>query len=237
MCKSPAQSGMAGACSPSLTTELESNRSSPIKFSAYSSGFTDGMSTLAAALAWRSASGSSSNMAAVFGWSSQSLAEDRRSASPSPPTQDSSIEEGRAREIYTILLVEDSATDVFVIKEILAGAGLKFRVDVVKDGQEALRYLQRSGAAESSAESHPALVLLDLNVPKVSGLEVLAQLKASSKWQSIPVIIVSSSRADEDHKSARQLGADAYFEKPSDLQSYRELARIVERVLGGKSPA
>lgn len=133
-----------------------------------------------------------------------------------------------------MLLVEDSPTDVFVIKEILAGADLKFHVDVVKDGQEALRYLQGCGGQRYGTENCPALVLLDLNIPKVSGLEVLAELRAGSMCQSIPVIVVSSSRAEEDHDRAKQLGADAYFEKPSDLQSYTRLARIVELVLRGR---
>jgi CheY-like chemotaxis protein len=127
--------------------------------------------------------------------------------------------------------VEDSPTDAFVIKEILAGADLKFHVDVVKDGQEALRYLLRSGGSGYGTENCPALVLLDLNIPKVSGLEVLAELRAGPICQSVPVIVVSSSRAEEDHDKAKRLGADAYFEKPSDLQSYTQLARIVELVL------
>ena len=124
-----------------------------------------------------------------------------------------------------MLLVEDSPTDVFVIREVLGGCQVNFRVDVVKDGQQALRYLQDSGSC-------PALVLLDLNIPKVSGFEVLRELRAGSRCQRTPVIVVSSSRADEDRSTAEQLGANAYFQKPADLDSYTELGQVVERVLG-----
>jgi len=124
-----------------------------------------------------------------------------------------------------VLLVEDSPTDVFVIKEVLSGCQIKFRVDVVKDGQEALRYLQES-------RNCPALVLLDLNIPKVDGFQVLHELRSGSKCHRTPVIVVSSSRADEDRSTVEQLGANAYFQKPADLESYTELGQIVERVLG-----
>jgi CheY-like chemotaxis protein len=128
---------------------------------------------------------------------------------------------------YTVLLVEDSPTDVFVIKEVLGGCAVNFRVDVAQDGQEALRYLQ-----DPTSGSCPALVLLDLNIPRVDGLEVLRQLRAGSRCWRTPVIVVSSSRADQDRSMAEQLGANAYFQKPSDLESYRELGRVVEHVLG-----
>lgn len=123
-----------------------------------------------------------------------------------------------------MLLVEDSPTDVFVIKEVLGECEIKFRVDVVKDGQEALRYLKESGRC-------PALVLLDLNIPKVDGFQVLHELRAGSKCHQTPVIVVSSSRADEDRSTAEELGANAYFQKPADLESYTELKQVVERVL------
>ncbi|HTS47892.1 MAG TPA: response regulator [Bryobacteraceae bacterium] len=124
-----------------------------------------------------------------------------------------------------MLLVEDSPTDVFVIKEVLGGCRINFRIDVAKDGQEALRYLHESGRC-------PALVLLDLNIPKVDGFQVLHELRAGSKCHRTPVIVVSSSRADEDRSTAEQLGANAYFQKPADLDSYTELGQVVERVLG-----
>ena len=126
-----------------------------------------------------------------------------------------------------MLLVEDSPTDVFVIKEVLGGCAVNFRVDVARDGQEALRYLQNPASG-----SCPALVLLDLNIPKVNGLEVLRQLRSGPWCRRTPVIVVSSSRADEDRSMAEQLGANAYFQKPAGLESYRELRQVVEHVLG-----
>ncbi len=125
-----------------------------------------------------------------------------------------------------MLLVEDSATDIFVIREVLGTSGLNLQVDVAKNGQEALRYL-----LESTPENCPALVLLDLNIPKINGLEVLRGLRDGSICQRIPVVVVSSSRAEEDRNRAKQLGADEYFLKPADLESYNELAEVVQRVL------
>ena len=126
-----------------------------------------------------------------------------------------------------MLLVEDSPTDVFVIKEVLDACAVDLRVLVAKDGHEALQVLRGL-----PAEDCPALILLDLNIPKVNGLEVLRQVRAGSNCQETPVVIVSSSRADEDRGTAERLGANAYFQKPADLQSYTQLGMIVERMLG-----
>ena len=118
---------------------------------------------------------------------------------------------------------------MFVIKEVLRASEVNFEIDVAKDGQEALRYLQTPPVGQTFG---PALVLLDLNIPKVSGLEVLRELRADSRYDGTPVIIVSSSRAEEDRSMAAQLGANGYFQKPVDLKSYKELAQVVIRALG-----
>jgi CheY-like chemotaxis protein len=128
-----------------------------------------------------------------------------------------------------VLLVEDNPTDVFVIKEVLDRCGLNLRVRSARDGQDALTYLQDLAGNESSL--CPALVLLDLNLPKISGFEVLEVLRSGPRCNRTPVIIVSSSKAQTDRAAAERLGADAYFEKPADLKAYQELGPVIMRFL------
>jgi len=128
-----------------------------------------------------------------------------------------------------VLLVEDNPTDVFVIKEAIERSGLDLNLRVASNGQEALQYLQDLARAEKP--SCPALVLLDLNLPKVGGIEVLRKLRNSSPCSRTPVIVVTSSTAEADRAAVRRLGAEAYFEKPTSLTAYMELAEIVKRIL------
>ncbi len=127
------------------------------------------------------------------------------------------------------MLVEDNLTDVFVIKEVLEECGLNLRLEIVRNGQEALHYLQ--ALAQDEEALCPALVLLDLNLPKVGGVEVLRELRSGSRCQSTPVIVVTSSAAGADRVAAQRLGAEGYFQKPSDLTAYMELAQLIKRVL------
>jgi two-component system response regulator len=108
----------------------------------------------------------------------------------------------------------------------LQECGLDLDLHVASDGQDALQYLE-AVAGDDSAPC-PALVLLDLNLPKVGGTEVLSRLR-SGPCKRTPVIIVTSSGATADRAVAQRLGADAYFEKPADLRSYKELANLVRR--------
>jgi len=132
-------------------------------------------------------------------------------------------------ESPTILLVEDNPTDVYVIKRILDESRLDVRVEIARDGQEALRYFDNLGGDES--RPCPAVVLLDLNIPKVGGFEVLRKIRSLPRCVQTPVIIVTSSNAQDDRITAQQLKADAYFEKPSDLRTYMKLGRLVGELL------
>jgi chemotaxis family two-component system response regulator Rcp1 len=132
-----------------------------------------------------------------------------------------------------VLLVEDNETDVFVIKEVLKRSGLNLQLHVVRDGQAALLYLQEASNDEKSAG--PALILLDLNIPKVAGLEVLRRIRSGSHFSRARVVVVSSSDSESDRNAARRLGAEVYFRKPTDLTAYMELAGVIRRVLPPES--
>jgi DNA-binding response OmpR family regulator len=106
-------------------------------------------------------------------------------------------------------------------------------VQVVRDGQEALDYLRDNG--EEPAGS-PILVLLDLNIPKVTGLEILRELRSSPQHHSVPVIVVTSSGADSDRAAAGALRIEGYFKKPTSMTKYRELSSLVRNVLQGVKP-
>jgi CheY-like chemotaxis protein len=127
------------------------------------------------------------------------------------------------------LLVEDNPTDVFVITEVIAACGLSLNLRVARDGHEAIRYLQDLARAEES--QCPALVLLDLNLPKVDGIEVLRRIRGDERCNRTPVIVVTSSTAEEDRAAVKRLGAEAYFQKPATLAAYMELGHLVRRVL------
>jgi len=139
------------------------------------------------------------------------------------------VEAESARRAPLVLLVEDNPTDVFVIREVLREYGLGLDLRVVEDGHHALRYLED---LETENSPCPALVLLDFNLPKIGGIEVLKWLRTRSRCRGVPVVVVSSSVAETDQSSARELGVQAYFQKPSDLNAYANLVRIIREALG-----
>jgi len=128
-----------------------------------------------------------------------------------------------------VLLVEDNPTDVFVITEVLERCGLNLQLRVASNGQDALVYLQN--LARDPDTRGPSLVLLDLNMPKVTGLELLRELRQSPRFSNTPVVVVTSSTAESDRAAVRALGAQGYFEKPQDLRCYLELEKLVKRIL------
>ena len=156
--------------------------------------------------------------------------EDRPSALPFPPALDVERQSNTADPVVpAVLLVEDNPTDVFVIKEVLESCSIKLHLRIAKDGQEALQYLQELDRNENAR--CPALVLLDLNVPRVAGIEVLRKLRNVPRCKRTPVVIVTSSVAGSDRIAAQELGAEAYFQKPTELTAYMELGPLVERIL------
>jgi CheY-like chemotaxis protein len=126
-----------------------------------------------------------------------------------------------------ILLVEDSPYDVELIITALAENHVANEVVITRDGEEALDYLYRRGAFEQRPDCNPAVVLLDLKMPKVDGLEVLKQIKADPALKAIPVVMLTSSREDQDLVTSYRLGVNAYVVKPVNFSEFLEAIRRV----------
>ena len=123
-------------------------------------------------------------------------------------------------EFKTILLAEDSPQDVEMTLTALAAHNLANEVVVVNDGAEALDYLYRRGKFQSRPAGNPAVVLLDLKMPKVSGLEVLRQLKQDEALRTVPIVMLTSSREEQDLVNSYRLGVNAYVVKPVGFQEF-----------------
>ncbi len=117
-------------------------------------------------------------------------------------------------EFKTILLAEDSPQDVEMTLTALAAHNLANEVVVVNDGAEALDYLYRRGKFQLRPVGNPAVVLLDLKMPKVSGLEVLRQIKQDEALRAVPIVMLTSSREEQDLVNSYRLGVNAYVVKP-----------------------
>lgn len=130
----------------------------------------------------------------------------------------------KPREEVEILLVEDNPDDVELTLHALRSRHVANRIHVARDGAEALAYLLPPGGAatpgETDARPLPRLVLLDLKLPKVSGLEVLAKLKANPATARIPVVMLTSSREDRDIEEAYRLGVNSYIVKPVEFENF-----------------
>ena len=125
-----------------------------------------------------------------------------------------------------ILLVEDSQDDVDLTLHTLRRENLANHVAVVRDGEEALDFLFCRGPhAQRSFERPPRLVLLDLKLPKVEGIEVLGQVKGDPRTRMIPVVILTSSREERDLVSSYNLGANSYIQKPVDFDQFRQVVK------------
>lgn len=122
--------------------------------------------------------------------------------------------------LKSILLAEDNEKDVELTLEALSQNNLANNVIVVRDGAEALDFLYSRGAYKMRAPGLPAVVMLDLKMPKVDGLTVLKEMKADPKLKMVPVVILTSSREEEDIVRGYQLGVNAYVVKPVNFQEF-----------------
>ena len=125
-------------------------------------------------------------------------------------------------KLKRILLAEDNLKDIELALEALEENNLANDVVVVRNGAEALDYLYRRGEYSARPEGNPAVVLLDLKMPKVDGMEVLRQIKTDEEMRVIPVVMLTSSREEQDLVKSYQLGANAYVVKPIDFQQVVE---------------
>lgn len=124
-----------------------------------------------------------------------------------------------------ILLAEDNAADVYLVREALAAYGVEHDLSVVDDGEKAIEFLALTDA--DAERPSPQLLLLDLNLPRRSGLEILRFLRASIRSAAIPVIVLTSSDSPQDRARVAELGVAHYFCKPSDFDAFMRLGAIV----------
>ena len=132
----------------------------------------------------------------------------------------------KAREPYDILLVEDSPTDALLAREALEASGFVHNLHVVPDGVEALAFLRKQG--KFSAARSPGLVLLDLNLPRKDGREVLAEIKTDDDLKRIPVVVLTTSKSEADILKAYGLHANCYIVKPVDFENFTEVVKHIE---------
>ncbi len=130
-------------------------------------------------------------------------------------------------EKVDILLVEDNKDDVELTLHALRKENLANNIQVVADGEEALDFLFCRGKFQDRSNQAVKLVLLDLKLPKVDGLEVLRQLKADPRTKTLPVVILTSSKEERDLVNGYNLGANSYIQKPVDFEQFRDTVKRV----------
>ena len=123
-------------------------------------------------------------------------------------------------EVPAILIAEDNPNDVELTIEALSEHNLANRVTVAHDGVEAMEYLRREGAFSEREPGNPAVVLLDIKMPRKDGLEVLREIRGDATLKRLPVVILTSSREEQDLITSYDLGANAYVVKPVDFPSF-----------------
>jgi CheY-like chemotaxis protein len=130
----------------------------------------------------------------------------------------------------SILLVEDNPADIKITERALRQGGIPVDLIVVRDGQEALDYLLgRQLPPGSSVWRRPDLILLDLNLPRLPGREVLERIRATPAFRSVPIIVLTTSRREEDVQEVYAAGANTYIEKPNDFNRFVEILQILQR--------
>jgi CheY-like chemotaxis protein len=126
-----------------------------------------------------------------------------------------------------ILLVEDDPRDVELTLEALADCNLANEVVVARDGEQALEFLYRKGSFAGRASGNPAVILLDIKMPRVDGVEVIRRLKSDGAMRTIPVVVLTSSRESRDLEDCYRLGVNAYVVKPVEFRGFVEAVRAL----------
>jgi two-component system response regulator len=130
-------------------------------------------------------------------------------------------------DLRTILLAEDNPKDVELTLEALSEHNLANNVAVVKDGVEAMEFLRCEGKYKLRKQGNPAVVLLDIKMPRMDGIEVLKAIRSDPTLKTLPVVMLTSSREEPDLKKSYELGANAYVVKPVDFQDFIEAVKQV----------
>ncbi len=131
---------------------------------------------------------------------------------------------------HSILLVEDNPADVKITQRALREGGLPVDLLVVRDGQEAVEYLMRQGTYEAQSDWRvPDLILLDINLPRLNGLQVLERIRSTPALRTTPVVVLTTSRRQEDVQQMYAAGANTYIEKPQDFNRFVQVLQTIQR--------
>jgi two-component system, chemotaxis family, response regulator Rcp1 len=136
---------------------------------------------------------------------------------------------------YQILIAEDNAADVYLIEQALQQHGFAYHLETADNGEDMLKMI--AAIDQDSSRLCPDLFLVDLNLPRHSGDEILAHIRQSSRCAHVPVIVITSSDSPRDRTRATELGASFYFRKPADLQRFMSIGHIVAEFLRKQSDA
>ncbi|MGW5671302.1 response regulator [Micromonospora sp. NPDC003776] len=129
-----------------------------------------------------------------------------------------------------ILVVDDDPGDVLMIEEALEDSDVEKVIDVVNDGQEAMEFLRRQG--RHTEAQRPDVILLDLNMPRMDGRQVLGEVKQDDDLRTIPIVVLTTSNADTDIVGSYTLQANAYVTKPIDLDDFNDVVRRIDEFFG-----
>jgi two-component system, response regulator len=131
-------------------------------------------------------------------------------------------------EVVEILLVEDDPKDIRLTMHALRGENVVNKIEVVRDGEEALDFLfHRGGFDGRKGMRQPKLILLDLKLPKIDGIEVLREIKSDPHTKAIPVVILTASKEERDMVESYRLGVNSYIQKPVDFDQFRETIKML----------
>ncbi len=130
-----------------------------------------------------------------------------------------------SEERVELLLVEDDPYDVALPLPTLSEHHIGNRIHVVRDGEEALEFILGTGAYEGRVKDHPKVILLDLKLPKVDGMEVLRRIKSHPELRDIPIVVLTSSREERDIVASYRLGVNSYIVKPVDFAQFSDAIR------------
>jgi len=133
-------------------------------------------------------------------------------------------------EKLKVMVAEDNPGDVFLIRRALDGQNLSYELSLAKDGETAIAFVLEAAAGKRKID----LLLLDLNLPRMDGGEVLARLRGHATLREVPVVLLTSSDSPQDRERCMELGANRYFQKPSSLGAFMEIGKIAKELMEAK---